>query len=207
MDKATFGLIGVCLGFVLGVFKDWFLQHLKRKKEYEYLSIRVVCELDRFIYGCINVINDDGTSCGQYDENGCAKIQVKTPYFDPYSLDVEWKSLPHKLMYETLNFPNKIENANEIISATFEYDDPPTYARGFEARHFHYTELGVQALELARKFRNLAGLPPLESSEHCDPSDILPKKKVELEEHKKLKEQYHREIVENLNNGLNVTKS
>ena len=110
-ERATFGLIGVCLGFVLGIFKDWFLQYLKRKKEYEYLSIRVVCELDRFIYGCIDVINDNGTVCGQYDENGCARIQVEPPCFDPYSLDVEWKSLPHKLMYEILNFPNKIENA------------------------------------------------------------------------------------------------
>ena len=207
MDKATYGLIGVCLGFVLGIFKDWYLQYSKRKKEYEYLSIRVVCELDRFIYGCIDVINDNGTVCGQYDKNGYAIVQVEPPSFDPYKLDVEWKSLPHKMMYEILNFPNKIENANEIISATFDNDDPPTYDRGFDARYFHYTELGLQALEIARKLRKLAGLPPLEASEYCDPSEMLPKKKIELEERKKLKEQYYREVVENLKKGLDGTKS
>ncbi|MEM5510916.1 hypothetical protein WNY98_18760 [Pseudoalteromonas sp. AS71] len=207
MDKATYGLIGVCLGFVLGIFKDWYLQHLKRKKEYEYLSIRVVCELDRFVYGCIDVINDNGTVCGQYDKNGYAIAQVEPPSFDPYKLDVEWKSLPHKLMYEILNFPNKIENANEIISAAFEYDDLPTYDKGFDARHFHYTELGIQALELASKLRILAGLPPSEASVYCNPSEILPKKKIELEERKKLKEQYYREVVENLNKSPDGTKS
>jgi len=59
----------------------------------------------------------------------------------------------------------------------FEHDDLPTYDRGFDAQYFHYTELGIQVLELASKLINLAGLPPLEASEYCDPNEVLPKKK------------------------------
>ena len=50
MDKAFIGLIGVVLGVVLGILKDWLLQRRMTKKEYEYLTIRIACELDRFVY-------------------------------------------------------------------------------------------------------------------------------------------------------------
>jgi hypothetical protein len=126
MDKALIGLVGVVLGFFLTIFKDWLLQRTKTKKDYEYLTIRVVCVLDRFMYACVDVVNDDGTCMGQYDKDGYARIQVTPPTFNPYDLDVEWKSIPHTVMYEILNLPNRIETANHTIGSTFDHvADPP----------------------------------------------------------------------------------
>ena len=162
MDKAIIGLIGVVLGACLTLLKEWLFQCIKNKKEYEYLSIRISCMLDSFIAGCANVVQDDGTSHGQYDPDGYAKIQVETPSFDPESIEVEWKSLPAKLMYEILNFPNEVETANQIINSTFEYDDPPEYGEGFQERQYQYAHLGIKAYKLATKLRNLSKLPQKE---------------------------------------------
>ena len=154
MDKAIIGLVGVALGVLLGILKDWIFQKAKRKKEYEYLAIRVACELDRFVCRCVDVANDDGTSYGQYDKDGCARIQVTPPSFNPHDLDVDWRSLPSNLMYEILNLPNKIEIANEVISSVFDHvAGPPYYEEGFEARQLHYSELGLLAMDLAARLR------------------------------------------------------
>ena len=46
MDKAVYGLVGVALGFVLTIVKDWCLYNLKRKKR---LDISVSMFLVRLI--------------------------------------------------------------------------------------------------------------------------------------------------------------
>ncbi len=185
MDKAFIGLVGIILGVFLGIFKDWLLQRTKTKKEYEYLTIRVSCMLDRFVYGCVDVVNDDGTSFGQYDKDGCAQVQVSLPTFNPHELDVEWKSLPHTLMYEILNLPNKIETANQTITSAFDYAaSPPYYEEGFDERQFQYSQLGVYSSELAIKLRKYGKLPIFESPEHWNPSKILNEKLDQIRSHR-----------------------
>jgi hypothetical protein len=181
MDKAIIGLVGVALGVLLGILKDWIFQKAKRKKEYEYLAIRVACELDRFVYRCVDVAHDDGTSYGQYDKDGCARIQVTPPEFNPNDLDVDWRSLPSNLMYEILNLPNKIEIANEAISSVFDHvAGPPYYEEGFEARQLHYSELGLLAMGLAERLRKYAKLPAFEAPENWSPSEMLSDKKKQI---------------------------
>lgn len=202
MDKAFIGLIGVALGVFLGILKDWILQSMKRKKEYEYLAIRVVCELDHFVYGCVDVVNDDGTSHGQYDKDGCARVQIIPPEFTPLDLDVEWKSLPHKLMYEILSLPNKIEYSNEVITSSFDLAaTPPYYEEGFEARQREYSELGVFTLELAVKLRKFASLPALEYSEYWNPRKILREKKIEIAKLQEARRKAHEELSNKLQLG------
>lgn len=77
--------------------------------------------LDRFVSACSNVISDDVLCCGQPDKDSYSRIQVPTPIFKPEKLEVQWKSLPAKIMYEILNFPLNIETANSVITSTFEY--------------------------------------------------------------------------------------
>lgn len=186
MDKAIIGLVGVALGVLLGILKDWIFQKAKRKKEYEYLATRVACELDRFVYRCVDVANDDGTSYGQYDKDGCACIQVTPPEFNPLELDVDWRSLPSNLMYEILNLPNKVETANAAISSVFDHVTvPPHYEEGFEARQLHFSELGLLAMDLAKRLRKFAKLPAFEAIENWNPEEVLTYKKkqaIEIQE-------------------------
>jgi|SynMetStandDraft_2_1070026.scaffolds.fasta_scaffold01794_5 hypothetical protein len=60
MDKAIFGMIGVALGVILTMLKEWWLQSRKSKKEAEYLAIQIISLLDRYIVSCAAVVGDDG---------------------------------------------------------------------------------------------------------------------------------------------------
>ena len=85
-------------------------------------------------------------------------------------------------MYEILNLPNKIEIANEAITAAFDYVAlPPYYEEGFEARQEKYSELGLFTLKLAARLRKFSDLPPLEFSENWNPNKILQDKKTRLQ--------------------------
>jgi hypothetical protein len=100
MESAVFGLLGVVIGSLLTVAKEWWFQNRKSRKDAEYLSIQVSCELERYAARCAEVVADDGLCEGRPDENGYCTPQVTPPEFDPRSFDVEWKALPASLMYE-----------------------------------------------------------------------------------------------------------
>ncbi len=173
MDKAAYGLIGVVLGVVLTVAKEWWFQNRKNKKNAEYLAIQIISMLDRFVSGCAAVVSDDGLYHGRPDKDGCSQIQVKVPKLEPEAAKVEWRSLPASLMYEVLTFPNKVEVANNRIDAEFEYSAfPPDYSEGFEERQFQYAGLGIDADRLASKLRVHASLSAKPKSDY-DPVEYM----------------------------------
>lgn len=181
MSSAIFGLLGVILGSFLTVAKEWWFDRRKNQKEVEFLSIHMVCLLETFIDGCIDVIGDDGLYHGQYGNDEIARPQVDTPMFEPKELKVEWKALPSKLMYEILIFPSEIKIANGRINNAFEFlAFPPDYDEGFEERQYQYALLGLKAFELSKKLRNLAKLPKYESREF-DPIKVMNNTKVKIE--------------------------
>lgn len=160
MEKALIGLIGVVVGALLITLKELFFYRKKRKEEQVYLSIQMIGLLDRFISKCFDVVYDDGLFHGQRGEDGCKRPQVDTPIFEPLSVDVEWKSLPADLMYEILDFPSQIEDADAYISSVWEHCGfAPDYEEVFEARHEKYAELGLKAFDMTSRLRALAGLP------------------------------------------------
>ena len=160
MEAAIFGLVGVALGALLTVAKEWWFQSRKNRKDAEYLSIQVSCELERYVARCAEVVGDDGLYQGQPDENGYHTIQVEPPKFEPKSFNVEWKSLPANLMYEILDFPYNAEVAGQSVSAAFEHAaTPPDFSEGFEERQLQYATLGIAASQLAAKLRNYVALP------------------------------------------------
>lgn len=165
MEKVVIALVSVAVGFFLNIIKDIWLLRNKKQKDIEYLAIQVGCLLDRFISGCFDVIGDDGLYHGQADENGYNKIQVYTPGFEPEKLEVDWKCLNSTLMYELLNFPIEIENADAYIEAVFEHASPPSFDEGFEARQYRYAQLGIKAFKLSAELRSLGKLPEKEFTE------------------------------------------
>lgn len=152
MESAIFGLAGVALGALLTVAKEWWFQRRRDRKDAEYLAIQVSCMLERYVSRCAEVVGDDGLCEGQPDENGCRRIQVSVPKFEPELAKVEWKSLPAALMYEVLDFPNKTEIASGSVNAAFEYGaTPPDFEEGFEERQYQFATLGIEASRLAKK--------------------------------------------------------
>ncbi len=182
METAIFGLIGVIVGALLTIAKDLWFDHRKRQKDITYLATHVVCIFDRFVAGCISVTRDDGLSCGQRDKDGCKVPQVEHPTIDFASLEVEWKSLPPKLMYEVLNFQSLIDDAEAHISIVSEFDaGPPDYEEYFESSTIKYAELGLAAIDISNKLRGLGKLPKsLENGEGFNRKELLTKAKAEM---------------------------
>lgn len=195
MDKASIGLVGVVLGagltVGLTVLKEWWFQREKNQKEVEFLSIHMVCLLDKFIDGCVDVIYDDGLFEGQYGNNGVASPQVSDPSFEPQSIKVEWKALPSNLMYEILNFPTEIENTHRILRNVWEYDAfPPDYDEYFGERRYQFALLGLKAFQMSNKLRRIAKLPKYERQDY-DPVDIMNRTKTKYEQIMQLKAEEH----------------
>ncbi len=160
METAFIGLIGVVLGVLLGVFRELYAESRSKKKEAEYLAIRMVCIFESFMEGCASVVGDDGLYHGQTDAEGYSSIQVSPPELNVQLEDVNWKSFPPALMYEILYFPNLIKDAQIFIDSTFEHAaSPPDYSEGFEERQFQYSKLGIRASELTAKLRDIYKIP------------------------------------------------
>ena len=165
MESAVFGLLGVLLGGVLTVAKEWWLQWRKDKRDADYLAIQVVCLLERYVNECAAVVGDDGLCEGQADKDGYSSIQVAATKFEPNLLTVEWRSLPTVLMYEVLDFSRKVESASQYVSHAFDFATPPDYEEGFEERQYRYANLGIAASGLATRLRQHANLPGSGSDE------------------------------------------
>lgn len=196
MSSAIFGLLGVLLGSFLTVAKEWWFERRRNQKEVEFLSIHLVCLLEKFIDGCIGVIQDHG----EYDERNCLTVTVSSPMFEPQSLKVEWKALPSKLMYEIVNFPNEIEIANRQISNEFEFSaSSPDYDEGFEERQYQYALLGLKAFELSKKLRDLAKLPEYEIR-GFDPIKILNEDKSKTEALRKRRADEYAKLMKKIEN-------
>lgn len=161
--SALSGLGGVWLGGSLTSRRERIKENAVAEKDTSYLAILVVSYLDRFVDSCVSVVNDDGTSYGQpAGEGGEHEPTVKTPGFDPLSLNVNWKSLPPNLMYEILSLPYQIETLNRHISNSAEYDDPPEYGSFFWERRHGYAQMGLEFSRIATLLRQHAKLPALQ---------------------------------------------
>ena len=181
MEKLLIGVSGVILGAILTVAREFWNDHRTKKKKAQFLAIRVTTMLDRFVEGCVSVVSDDGEMYGR-DEQGCLRVNSTTPVLNFDSLDVDWQSLPFDLMYEILNFPLGIEEANGMIGSVCEHvASPPDYEEGFEERHFQYSNIGLQAYELSKKIRERYGMPKNEFK-YWNPIDFLEKNKKEIDE-------------------------
>lgn len=190
MESAIFGLVGVALGALLTVAREWWFQARKNKKDAEYLAILVSCELERYAARCAEVVGDDGLCEGRPAENGYLYSQVQAPKFEPQMFSVEWKSLPAPLMYEILDFPYKAEVAGQSVSAVFEYvATPPDFSEWFEERQLQYACLGITALKLATKLCAYAGLPARVGDKN--PADYLEQHKADIESYRKERADRH----------------
>lgn len=157
MVTAIFGLLGVIVGSILTLAREWYFHRQKNKKELEYLVVIVSCTLDAYVQQCADVVADDGLYQGQPDQEGFHRIQTDTPKFEPLELSVEWKALPAELMYSILRLPNRANSAQSMVDSAFDHcATPPDFSEGFEERSFQYAQLGLTAAALAERLRKVA---------------------------------------------------
>lgn len=181
MTEALIGLLGVIVGALMTAGKDIWVERRSRQKNAEYLAIRVVSLLDRFIEGCTGVAGDDGLSYGQPNEDGEREIQVSTPEFQVQSLDVDWKSIPAQLMYEILSFPDLVSAATHRVNGAFEFADPPDYEEGFEERQYQYAALGLKAAQISTELQRTYCLPKREHGD-WDPVEYFHERQKRIKE-------------------------
>jgi hypothetical protein len=157
------------INYWLGISKDRKLKQDELTRAGNYLAIRVVCILDAFVDGCVEVVHDDGLP----DAEGMMQPRSTAPKLD-FPADLDWKTIRHDLMYRALALPNVISAADEAISwAANEISGPPEYEEFFEERTIRYCEIGVKALALGRDLRAQYGIPARELAEHYDPDQRL----------------------------------
>ncbi|ODT75297.1 MAG: hypothetical protein ABS69_10990 [Nitrosomonadales bacterium SCN 54-20] len=156
MESAIFGLVGVALGGLLTLAREWWFQRRQEAKDAGFLVILVSRQLDLYVSHCASVVADDGApGMGNYYQP-----KTSTPRFKLELLEVEWKSLPVGLMYKIFDFQFWVEQAEKKSSGAFEYASPPDFEEGFEERQYQYAILGIHAHELANCLRAHVGLPP-----------------------------------------------
>lgn len=158
MESAIFGLVGVIIGSLLAGAKEWWFQHLKRKKDAEYLSIQLACALERYMIDCGYVAGDHGRMHGT-DPSGRCYSSTKPPDLDLKTFDVEWRSLPLHLMYEIIDFPFKAELVKRHLSDAYDTVEYPDGSDWFEERQLQYAIHGLEASKLAAKLRQHSKLP------------------------------------------------
>jgi hypothetical protein len=166
MSAAIIGLLGVILGSVITVAKDWVAYIFGRKSNGRYAAVRIISVLDEYVQKCVAVVSDDGTAEGR----PAGRTEHGEEYYDPqvecpeppvFASDIDWKSISFKLMHRALTLPNTARETDRYIHASAENLSPADYDELIEARQEGYASLGLEALAIVRELRKEFGLPPI----------------------------------------------
>jgi hypothetical protein len=200
MATAIISLFGVIIGACLTFAGTIYVNHLNRSKDAKYLAIRISCLLDRFVDGCVEVVQDDGIPDfeGRYPE--CMVPNSTHPSLELDSVDVDWRSISANLTYQILNLPSLIESANGDIHAITEYDiaSAPDYSEYFWERQIQYSKLGKVADNLSKKLREQYSLPKREYGE-WDPIGAMMKKGTEAIDKRTAAQKHNKDTMRELN--------
>lgn len=181
MIEAVIGLVGVIIGSVITIAKETWTTWREHRRIGSYSAIRLICILEEYADKCIEVVQDDGTSCGRpagrTDEGQeYYEAQVETPEPPNFPDDISWRSIPETLMHRTLSLPNKARHTNRYIQVSSEFASPPDYDEYFDARQEGYAKLGLDALEIAKGLRdhfNIAVKSKADLNANWDPVEFL----------------------------------
>ena len=201
------GAIGITLGVILTTLSNLLLGYKSSRKRAEYLAIRVSFILDRYVDGCVAVVQDDGLFQGQAIPNGIREIRVPAPKLEIQKIDVDWKSLSSDFMYEILSFPNKIEESNQTIDfIATEEAIPPDFEEAFEERQYQYSKLGYQAAQIGSDLRQKYKIPHRNYGS-WNPVEFLKNRKTEIENARKKRQENFKSPMEIMNSKQPETKT
>lgn len=156
LNDGIIGLFGAFLGAittgVVSFFTIFFFRRRDRKGKALYLAVRIVNQLDKYAFDCLNVVKDEGLR----NAKDIRQPEEKTPPPPIYPNDIDWTSIDCKLMECIVSLTNKAEEADISISHTIEFEvaGPPDYEEFFEERQLQYALLGLKTREIIEKLRN-----------------------------------------------------
>lgn len=192
MNEAIIGLVGVVIGSVITIGKDAWTSSQQRKKNAAYAAIRLICILEEYSQKCVDVVADDGTSCGRpagATDSGeeFYEAQVSQPLAPVFPDSIDWQSLDVNIMHRILELPNSARNTDLHIIASSEHAYAPGYEEYFEARQCGYARLGLEAIEIVEFLRVKYNFPSRyvhPSGSHWTPKKYLKDALDEFERHR-----------------------
>ncbi|MBR2174473.1 hypothetical protein [Sphingopyxis sp.] len=164
--EIVFGFLGVLVGSAIPWIKEEWHQRRSRQENGQFFAVRITAALDEYAQKCVAVVSDDGTSEGRpagRTEQGEVYYEAQTTSPEPpiFPDDIDWQSIPFKLMYRILALPNTARDTDRYIANSSEYSFPPDYDEFFSARQEGYAHLGLEALKLIEDLRNEFDFPDL----------------------------------------------
>lgn len=165
---------------LIGWGKEYWFDASKRRKEAEYLAMRLVLVFNDLITDCYNAVHDPLVE----DQEGCIESTVADPTLSLPS-DGDYKALPRRLMFQIMSMPSKLDGIKEGMASAYEFSGPPNYDEFFEYRREHWSKLGLDALELIDALCSEFKIPPPERPEYYTPRESFLKELVEIEQDKK----------------------
>lgn len=136
----------------------------KKRKDAEYLAMRLVLVLDALVGACYNTVHDPLTE----DSEGVTENTVADPTLT-LPIDGDYRAPPRSLMYELLSMPNKLDGIKEGLAGTADFSFPPDYWGYYECREEHWSKLGLKAPDLIDALCREYKIPLPERPEHYMP--------------------------------------
>jgi hypothetical protein len=174
------GVAGPLIASLIAWAKEYWFDNSKRRREAEYLAMRLVLVFDGLVSGCYAVVHDPLAQ----DQQGCSEATVGHPTLS-LPTDGDYKALPRLLMYKILSMPSKLEGIGEGSSNAWEFSGPPDYEEFFEYRREHWSKLGLEALELIDALCREYKIPPPDRPEYYDPKQSFLKEIADVQEEAK----------------------
>lgn len=155
------------IGTLGGAFGGQWLSHcfaLKREqqqalekmsRERYFLASELVFLLERFAEANVQPAHDEG----EYEGGEFKYVVSDRPVLDYGGVTGDWRYLPPVLVYRLRELPALIEHSERIVSETFNNDFPLDPTEGLFARRYQSAKLGLKALLLALRLRQLCGMP------------------------------------------------
>lgn len=139
------------------------VQNEKDERDRFFLSTELIFMLERFGEECVPPATDYGDA---EDENGYSVSESHIPDISFAGVKGDWRSLPPLVMYRLRELEVMLVESYNIISAAFEYDDPPDFSEGFFIRQQQAVRLGIRAFVLSAKLRKLCNMPAIRQAEN-----------------------------------------
>lgn len=128
----------------------------KQGRERYFLACELIFLLERFAEASVQPAHDEG----EYEGGEFKYVCSDRPVLDYVGITGDWRYLPPVLVYRLRELRALIEHSERIVSETFNNDFPLDPTEGLFARQYQSARLGLKALFLALRLRQLCGMPP-----------------------------------------------
>ena len=159
--SAVIGLVGVAVGAGITWWQATSERSREKRADAQYLAIRVVCILDKYVVDCATAC-DDRT---EMDEPGI-NVWVSAPAaaLADYPVDVDWRCIESGLMFDILSLPRDELLAKNWL-AGYEEATGCLIDEFAVERAKRYGGLGLEAAALAERLRTAYSIPAIKHGE------------------------------------------